>query len=91
MQLQEPVDSKSIYNLESLASEYQLPDLAELTRTNFGTDATHQSSYNVKAFISLRMPVPLFDGNGYILHHLRCTSTRSFQGSAPRCDWIWVY
>ena len=90
MQLRGPVDSKSIYDLESLASEYQLLDLVELTRTNFSADATYQSSYNVKAFTSLRMPVPSFDGNRYILHHLRCTGARSFRGSAPRCDWIQV-
>ena len=93
MHLQGQIDLKLIYSLESLAYEYRLSDLMELTLTFLHrnarqmADALSQATYSTEAFTCLRIAVPSFNGNGHIMHYLCCTGSREFHMGNIKRDW----
>ena len=95
------IDSRMVYNLETLASYYELPDLKMLT-TDYLIHRTFQSSRDpvsdagrlmdapLEAFNTLQVPVQTFNNDGHILHHLRCTGPDLFRKTDNRHDWVFV-
>lgn len=98
--LQGRVNPKNIYNLDTLADQYNLPDLQTLTKRYLihiyhtsaqpTSDATRFKDAPIEAFHTLQIPVPTFDNDGHILHNVRCTGPELFRKHEKRNDWIFV-
>jgi hypothetical protein len=86
--------------LSDLLDEYNLPDLAELTLSFFQRNELPGFSFDsdeqwllrcpVEYFNTLRVPVPSWDRQGYVMHHVRSTGNALFRKSDARADWVWV-
>ncbi|KAF8418320.1 hypothetical protein EV426DRAFT_679831 [Tirmania nivea] len=99
--LQGPLTRTDIYNLETLQKLYQLPDLRALTRTYLArhhyaqssdpeSDMTRLQDAPLEAFHTLQVAVPTFNGDGHMLHHVRCTGGKLFRNQDERHDWVFV-
>ncbi|KAF8440641.1 hypothetical protein BGX38DRAFT_1205503 [Terfezia claveryi] len=44
---------------------------------------------NIRAYKTLDIPVPKLSGNGFVVHHARCTGLDMFR-KQQRSDWVWV-
>ena len=93
IKLQGRIDSNDIYNLETLAAHYDLPDLQTLTSQYLfssifksSSDLAHLINAPLEAFRKLRVPVEAFDHDRYILHDLRCTGPDPFRNGEGRHD-----
>ena len=99
--LQGRIKQKKIFNLQTLSTEYDLPDLKSLKTIYFSKNIDHHSADPVadaavlmdaplEALHTLQVPVQTFDNNGYILHRLRCTGPERFPQTNQRHDWVFV-
>ena len=43
----------------------------------------------IRAYTSLEIPIPRLSGQGFVVHHARCTRLTMFRGH-KRSDWVWV-
>ena len=84
------IDNGGIYNLETLATYYSLPDLQMLTSQYLHSsdlksspDLTSEVTVLIKAPLeacrTLQVKVEAFDHNGHVIHDLRCTGPDLFR------------
>ena len=95
------IDNRAIYNLETLATYYSLPDLQMLTSQYLNSsefksspDLTSEVAELIyaplEAFRTLQVKVEPFDHDGHVIHDLRCTGPDMFRKQQIRHDWVFV-
>ena len=100
--LQGRIDVKKIYNLATLATLYQLPELQNLTTRYLisntykhfpdpATAAARLTHGRLEPFNTLRIAVPMFNNDGHIIYTLRCTGLQLFRKKEQRHDWVFVW
>ena len=62
--------------------------IQEFRGTN--SDALRLLDCKIRAYRCLEIPVPKLNGEGFVLHHVRCTGLGSFRGREKRNDWVWI-
>jgi hypothetical protein len=97
LKLQGKVDLDIVSNLEGLERVICLCDVRLATRAFFvrelrgtNSDIERLLRCGIRAYHSLEIPVPKLGGDGFILHHVRCTGLDGFRGKGKRNDWVWV-
>ena len=99
--LQGRIDLKKIYDLDTLTTLYELPDLQNLTTEYLisntykhspdpATAAAHLTDAPIEAFNTLSIAVPTFNNDGHIVHKVRCTGLQLFRKKEQRQDWVFV-
>ncbi|KAF8432913.1 hypothetical protein BGX38DRAFT_1290766 [Terfezia claveryi] len=58
--------------------------------SNPETDVTRLQDAPLEAFHTLQVAVPTFNGDGHMLHHVRCTGGKLFRNQDERHDWVFV-
>jgi len=47
-------------------------------------------SSETRAYQTLEIPVPKFNGKDFVVYHAKCTGLRKFRGGQSWSDWIWI-
>jgi hypothetical protein len=90
------IDLGEVSNLEDLELRTGLCGLKLATETFLGQELQGSSadiarlSDTIRAYQALEIPVPGFNGEGFVIHRARCTGVESFRGGQGRSDWIWI-
>ena len=101
LKLQGRLNPKQVFNLQTLAAEYELPELPALTKdflishiyndsVGAATDAADLMDAPLEAFHTLEVPLQMFNNSGHILHKLRCTRPYKFLHGDQLHDWVFV-
>jgi len=102
--LQGRMYNKTIHNIQTLQTVYELPDLETLTGSRLrrnqlephisseqlDSDFARLMDAPIKAFNTLQVAVPTFNDVGYNLHRMRCTGPNLFRKQDRRHDWVFV-
>jgi len=96
LKLDGKIDLETVSAIADLEHVTGLCDLRLATRVfliweykGTNSDILHLLNLEIREYRSLQIPVPNFNGEGFVLHHARCTGLGEFQGQ-QRSDWIWV-
>jgi len=102
--LQGRMCNKTIHNMQTLQTVYQLPTLETLTgsylrRNQLEPHVSSEQLYSevarlmdapLETFNTLQVAVPTFNNDGYNLHHIRCTAPNLFRKQDKLHDWVFV-
>jgi len=95
MRQQSKIDLREVSNLEDLELRIGLCDLKLPMETFLGQELQGSSadiarlSDTIQAYQALEIPVPRFNGEGFVIHRVQCTGVEAFRGGEGRSDWIW--
>jgi len=99
--LQERISMHYIYDLRSLETEYQLPNVRSLTMiyladnlysasNNLAFELSHLISAPLEVFNTLQVAIPTFNEDGDTIHHARYIGPELFRKWEQRSDWVFV-
>jgi len=97
LKLQGKLDFGTVSNLGDLERVTGLCDLVLATRTFLRGELGYSEvsisrvlSAGIRAYEALEIPVPKLNGEGFVVHHARCTGLRECRRGQSQSDWVWV-